>query len=346
MSAEQDSDEAWLAKVTSQYTGDHQIDEGPVDLDNSSSDLLDGGVDARYETGTHETFDGLDEDRTEIVDPAAVFPDESGSVHPPAARRFDHKVAAGFGAVAAAGAVVALVAGVMFYSGGAEQATVPSASIADPSVAVAVAKPATTPAPAPDADREIPYIADASGSCPAAGSTPAQTMAGNDPRNAFVCVRGGANGQIITIDLSKTYIITAIKITPGWVGKDDSDVSQWSQHRVVSTVQYSFNDVDRTFITQDTHNVHGEAVVKVKRVLASKITMLILQTSRPPTQPQNSRAPQQGEDGLLPGLFGTDAPAPPPVSNPFALAGQPANSDPVDAKFAISRLRIIGHEPT
>lgn len=346
-----ESDEVWLAKVNADYdqqdgdlpasevassmSGDEEsFSAAPVDLDeNAGSDDRPEPTEVPVPDGTGSVFgDGTDDAQNK-----------------PAAKRFDHKVAASFGGIAAAAVVVALAAGVMFYSGDDDTPHAPRDTIAEPA-AVAVAKPAPTPAPAPDADRPLPYSADAAGSC-AAGSTSAQSMSGSDPRNAFVCVRGGADGQVITLDLSKVYVITAIKITPGWVGKDASDVSQWSQHRVVSTVQYSFNDVDHTFITQETGNVHGEAVVKVKRVLASKITMLIRQTSRPPAQPEPTAPPangQGGDGGILPGIFGPGAPTVPPLpsSDPFAIGTHNSpNSDPVDAKFAISRLEVIGHDP-
>lgn len=336
------SDEDWLAQVNADYDAEQSGVETasdiaelqPHNLDDLESDPKPGNASAGGAVG----------------DNASDVAHTQASTHP---KRFDHKVAAGFGGLAAAGVVVALVAGVMFYSGGPDQQAVPRDTVADPA-AVAVAKPVPPPRPSADSDRSIPYNADARGSC-GVGSTSAQTMAGSDPRQAFVCVRGGADGQVITLDLSKTYVITAIKITPGWVGKDASDVSQWAQHRVVSTVQYTFNDVDRTPITQETGNVHGEAVVKIKRadgargVVASNITMLIRQTSRPPAQPEPAAGPNPGTNGggLLPSVFGPASPSgtPAPTSNPFALGNSSANSDPVDAKFAISRLEVIGHEP-
>jgi hypothetical protein len=274
-------------------------------------------------------------------DPAVARPDNSGP------GRFDRKVAVGFAGLAAAGVVIALVAAVLFYSGGGSGAS-PSAardSLADPA-AVAVAKPGPPPpADSPGSDRPLPYSADAQGSCPP-GSTPAQTMSGSDPRNAFVCARNGVDGQVIAIDLSKTYVITAISLTPGWVGQDASGASQWSQHRVVTTVQYMFNDTDNTLVTQDTGNVHGEAVIPIKRVLASELTMLIRQTSRPPADPRPPTSATPGQGGLT-DVFGDALPpsaAPPSSTSDPVFGSQPSDTDPVDATFAISSLKIIGHE--
>ncbi len=175
--------------------------------------------------------------------------------------------------------------------------------------------------------------------------------------NAFMCVRNLVDGQVIRVDLPKTYVITAISLTPGWLGKDSSGRSQWAQHRVITRVQYVFNDTDHTIIMQDTGNVHGEAVQPVKHVLASKITMLILQTSRPPAEtttppklgPELGPGPGVGPmGGLGGGLFGdpgtaNSQPSAPPLAPQMGLGGR-ATTDPVDATFAISRLKIIGHE--
>ena len=194
------SDEDWLAQVNADYDAEQSGAETASDMDElQPHDLDDLGSDAEPAHATAEV--ALGHNATDVAHTEA------------SPKRFDHKVAAGFGGLAAAGVVVALVAGVMFYSGGPEQQTVPRDTVADPA-AVAVAKPVPPPRPSADSDRSIPYNADARGSC-GVGSTSAQTMAGSDPRQAFVCVRGGADGQVITLDLSKTYVITAIKITPG-----------------------------------------------------------------------------------------------------------------------------------
>lgn len=262
--------------------------------------------------------------------------------------RFDHKLLWGFGGVVAAAVVAALVGAVAFYSDDTPAPAHPGGSLSEPG-AVAVAKAPTSPAPAaagPGVDRPLPYTADAQNSC-AEGSTPAQTMSGMDPHNAFVCVRGGGDGQVITIDLGRTYVLTAFSLTPGWVGQDASGVSQWSQHRVVTIVQWTFpSDPSIPPVMQNTQNVHGEAVQPIKRVLASRIQMLIRYTSRPPADPVATPTPAPG--GGLTSVFGDSAPtlAPQP-SLPMdpAMGGTNSDgSDPVDATFAISALKIIGHE--
>lgn len=248
-----------------------------------------------------------------------------------------------FGGLAAAAVVISLLGSTLLYAGDK-----PRGQRGNDSPAAQVAME-TTAAPTPVAsesvgiDRPLPFTASAN--CPA-GSTSAQTLAGADPTNAFVCVRKLVDGQIVQIDLSKSYVLTAISLTPGWVGKDSSGSSQWAQHRVVTRVQYIFNDTDRTIIVQDTGNVHGEAVRPVKHVLASKITMLILQTSRPPAE-TTSPAPEPGGGLAGGGLFGDpDTTSPSSPSLPLAPLGPggQTTTDPVDATFAISRLKVIGHE--
>lgn len=255
-------------------------------------------------------------------------------------RRFNRRVVR-LGGLIVVGMVITLL-GVMLLNGGDKPAGRSGKDPVPQGAAGTTAAPTPLAAEAAGMDRPLPFTAAAN--CPA-GSTSAQTLAGADPTNAFVCVRDLIDGQVIRLDLTKTYVITAISITPGWVGKDSSGVSQWSQHRVVTRVQYAFNDTDHTMIVQDTGNVHGEAVQPVKHVLASKITMLILQTSRPPAETASpSPTPGLGSSGG--GLFGdpgTD-PSLPPTPAPLMGMSGPATTDPVDATFAISRLKIIGHE--
>ncbi|OBI32854.1 hypothetical protein A5710_14410 [Mycolicibacter sinensis] len=265
------------------------------------------------------------------------------------ASRCDRKVARGFAALAAGGVALTLVAAVMFYSHDSAPAAPAARSISEPQ-AIPPARPAPPPppaAPAAGVDHPLAYTADALGSC-APGSTAAQTMASADENTAFVCVRGGADGQTILIDLGRSYVINAIALEPGWLGKDATGAPQWLQHRVVSLVDYMFNDTEATRVTHVTGNVHGEALQPIKHVTASQIRILIRQTSRPPAEPVQPPPADNGPGGLMEGLGVPTAPGPTaPPALPFdALGGQSAdtNSDPVDATFAIGKLKIIGHE--
>jgi hypothetical protein len=301
------------------------------------------------------TDPGADQERT-------TGPDESAANSVDGARpdqktgrdssdKLDRKALVRFGSLGAAAVVIVVLAATMLSGGGK-----PASQTGDDTGTRADAVN-TTAAPSPVAtetagtDRPLRFTASAN--CPA-GSTAAQTLDGSDATNAFVCVRNQVDGQVVRLELPKTYVITAISISPGWVGKDSSGQSQWAQHRVVTRVQYVFNDTEHTLIMQNTGNVHGEAVQPVKHVLASKITMLVLQTSRPPAE--TTTPPTQG-GGLGPGggplgggLFSspsTSLTTPPPMPlGPGTMMGPTGRTttDPVDNTFAISNLKIIGHE--
>lgn len=329
MNAPVESDDAWAAKVASFGRDDTDYGDEASNEDLGIAEVMSddvGGSDGR-EQGPVD-FDLVDDADDRL-------------------RRFDHKVAWCFGGLVTASVITTLVAAAVFYWPDSGSPPSSEVSLGEPQ-AVAAAKPAPSPTGgvALGVDRPLPYTADAQGSC-APGSTPAQTMSDSDPRNAFTCVRGGGDGQTILIDLGRTYVISAISITPGWVGKDASGVSQWLQHRVVTLVQYMFDNDPTSLVTQDTKNVHGEAVQPIKHQLASKIQILIRQTSRPPAEPaQPSFTSAPGTGGWTP-IFGDVVPsvasAPPPM-DPLTGQGAGSNLDPVDSSFAISNVKILGHE--
>ncbi|OBB05362.1 hypothetical protein A5731_18495 [Mycolicibacterium conceptionense] len=219
------------------------------------------------------------------------------------------------------------------------------------------AAPAEPPPPPPGAGggpTGIPFTASAPGCLP--GSTAAQAVASGDPTQAWVCVRGGVDGQVLTIELGRTMVVTAIRITPGWVGTDASGADQWLQHRVVSRVSWILTDHGNkpTVVPQRTGNVHGEAPQPMpgQGVLASTITMIVQETSRPPADapPADQGPAAPGPGGLLDDVLGAPLGTPPESSTATlpSLPGMPGGqveTDPVDNTFAVSSITVEGHQP-
>jgi hypothetical protein len=288
------------------------------------------------------------DDRPHDLDDA-TFPPDAPHTDGPAQRnvtatqsapRFNKAVAVGFaGATAtAAVAVTAILLGMRAEPHTAGETTSPTTQIS-------VVTPSPGPAPS-DAGGDAPIPFTASASC-LPGSTAAQAVGGDDPGRAWVCVRGGVDGQVLTLDLGRTTVITAVSITPGWVGTDASGTDQWPAHRVVTRIQWIFNDDAATVVTQQTGNVRGEAVEAIphRGVLASKITAIVLETSRAPADsaPTRTTAPS---DGLLDTVLG------PPFTPPGGVAAPPRPdtadaqpADPADNTFAVSTVKILGHPP-
>jgi hypothetical protein len=226
------------------------------------------------------------------------------------------------------------------------------------SSALSVAAPPPAPpavAAVNDRSQDVPIPFQASSPCPQAGSGSAQNVASDDPTRAWVCMRD-SDGQVMTLDLGKPMKVTAVELTPGWVGTDASGADQWMSHRVVTRVQWILvNGADRTVVTQDTKNAHGPVPVAMpsngpdQGVLASQIQMVILQTSRPPADnPTPTPGPARGGllDGVLGAPVGGGGADPSTATSPDPIFGTTeSNSDPVDNTVAISSIRVLGHPP-
>ncbi|ORW31098.1 hypothetical protein AWC17_26010, partial [Mycobacterium nebraskense] len=152
--------------------------------------------------------------------------------------------------------------------------------------------PSSTSAPTGDEnlDGPIPFLA--SSDCDPAGSTPAQSLADPSGNTPWVCVLHGA-GQVLTLQLGppgipQAYVITSVSIIPGAIGpkgRRPTDPDPWLAHHVVTLLQYHFTNPGNLFLDQNTYNTRGEVPMPVPHVLASTITIIIRQTSRPPTDP-------------------------------------------------------------
>jgi hypothetical protein len=242
-------------------------------------------------------------------------------------------------------AVAVIVAALLTFS----DAPPPAARPVSAAAASAVPVP-TNAAPQSGQEQAVPFTASAN--CPA-GSSSAEALTDSSSDSAWVCVRGAlgaeVDGQVLHVDFGRSYVLSAVSVTPGWVAKTPGGKEEWPQHRVVTRLQYLFNDTDRTIFTQDTGTPHGPVTTPLpNKVLASRVTVVILATARPPASPLPARDPgAAGQPGFGDSLLGPDAAPVPPEVTAAAEPGPPAepDSDPADATFAMSALKFFGHQP-
>ena len=208
----------------------------------------------------------------------------------------------------------------------------------------------TTSGTSLESDHVIPYTASAN--CPA-GSTSAQALTDRTSDSAWVCVRGSqgatVDGQVLRINFTRSYVFSAVSVTPGWIAKTPGGKDEWLQHRVLSRLQYMFNDTEHTIVTQDTANTHGPVTTALPtRVMASAVTVVILQTARPPASPlPTGESDTIGPSGFGDSLLGPDgAPLSSDATTTDPRTSDGQEDDPVDATFAMSELKFLGHEPS
>jgi hypothetical protein len=320
----------------------------PVDLDDPNPDPSGAGAldPAAGPTPSQPPSAGLASTKPPVgeAQPRTPVNDDSAATNP----RYNKTIAVGFAVATAVATLV--VSGVLVAMRSGTHTIAPDHATGPRTQISMIAAPTTTAAPAGDSDSTISYTASAVGCLP--GSTAAQSVSGPDTTQAWVCVHGGNIGQYLVLNLGRTMVITAVSIAPGWVGADASGADQWQQHRVVTRVQWSFNDSPPTVVPQDTDSVHGDAAKPMPDhgVLASRIIMLVQETARAPADTAPTTNPAQPPGGLLEGVLG-----PPltldeqtPTSGIAAMPGLPGDqthTDPADNTFAVSSIKIFGHPP-
>ncbi|WP_157172193.1 discoidin domain-containing protein [Nocardia pneumoniae] len=143
------------------------------------------------------------------------------------------------------------------------------------------AAPTTSAAPAAGS---IIQVKSAESKCPP-GSTSAMDAFSGQSGKAWSCVRAyKVDGQVITIDLGKTYQIDSIGIVPGWDNISADGIDQWSKYRTVSRVSYQFDDGNKTVYTQPTLDQRTLVVTKIEpTVSASKIVLTVLESKGGPS---------------------------------------------------------------
>ncbi|MBB5918741.1 hypothetical protein BJY24_007653 [Nocardia transvalensis] len=120
--------------------------------------------------------------------------------------------------------------------------------------------------------------------CPK-GATEGMDAFSGEPGKAWRCPRAyKVDGQVLTIDLGKTYDIESIGIVPGFDSVGPDGVDQWNKYRTVSRVSYRFNDATATTYTQQTLDQRNVVNTEIKpAVSASKITLTVLESKGDPS---------------------------------------------------------------
>ena len=354
------------------------LDDGPVltvtdqlgpqaDCANSvrPTGLEDDAVDQHDDTNPAPATEAATAPPHELDEPAEV-----GEHTDPDVNRGAKRTAVWLGCAAAVVAVLIVVAFAGF-GGGPDPVSPPQhrATIA------AVAAAPTTSAAVPQQDQAVPYTPWSTSCTPDGGA--GDQLAARSPLaltdtttdSAWVCGRGPQesrlDGQVLHVqfmcDPSRPnsacdYMLNSLSVTPGWVAKTQGGKEEWMQHRVVTNVQFNFfngNELVTDPLPVDTHSVHGPVSVTLpRRVLVSRVDVIILHTDRPPANPLPSSpaaAPSAGPgeqppNGLMDSLLGAPGsdPASPPPADPASGA---AAGNPVDATFAMSQLQFFGHSP-
>lgn len=147
----------------------------------------------------------------------------------------------------------------------------------------ATAAPTSKPEPAGPTSGTI-QPKSATAYCPP-GSTPGMDAFGGQQGKAWSCVRAyKVDGQVLSIDLGKTYQIDSIGIVPGWDSVGGDGVDQWTKFRTASRVSYLFDDPNHTTYTQQTLDQRTLVVTKFEvPVQASKVTLRVLESKGDPT---------------------------------------------------------------
>lgn len=153
---------------------------------------------------------------------------------------------------------------------------------------IAVITPSATAAPTSKpseaASSGTITVKSATAHCPP-GSTPGMDAFSGQQGKAWSCARAyKVDGQVLSIDLGKTYQIDSIGIVPGWDSVGGDGVDQWTKYRTASRVSYQFDDPNQTTYTQQTLDQRTLVVTKFEvPVQASKVTLRILESKGDPT---------------------------------------------------------------
>lgn len=224
-----------------------------------------------------------------------------------------------------------------------KEQSVPVLAVGGPTIA-----PEATPAVG---DIDVPYWAH-DPSCYNGNDSDPNAMRQNTTNAVWNCLRGfggaggGIDGHTVTLSLGEErngeqpYLVTEIDVTAGWIPKVPGGEDEWDEHRVPTRLRYVFNDSPdpsrQTKWNVDTKNRRGVTPYRgEKPVLATQVTVVVLETSRPPQQD----VPDVGSSTSTPNFPGL-----PGSRGPRSTVGDDEIT-PADATFAVSWLQVKGHLP-
>lgn len=129
--------------------------------------------------------------------------------------------------------------------------------------------------------------------CANDNSDPA-AMFDTDNSTAWICQRlFGVDGVPVTIDLGSQSTISSVAITPGFNFVAPRGEDEWTNHRVVTRVQWQFDDPDNSQFTQEIVPSRNSVKMDIPDVPATQVTMTILATQ--PAEP-GAPEPEPGSD--------------------------------------------------
>lgn len=224
--------------------------------------------------------------------------------------------------------VVAVIAGLVWWF---VQPSTPPAPVHTIAAPPGAALPVTSTVPAAPADGPVPITLTAV--CP--GQTDPKLAASTDHRSGWVCPTGGVPfGQKLVVTLATPAVITGIKLWPGFNGAGADGRDEWSRHRLLSEVQFVFNDRDLTMLPGSPNGERREYALVVNHLVASQVEMTVLDSVPAPPQPTltpTAAAPR------------ADPAAVPELASIFATGPADGANAPDAASIAVTGFQLIGH---
>ncbi|MFC9435286.1 discoidin domain-containing protein [Nocardia sp. NPDC057030] len=178
-------------------------------------------------------------------------------------------------------ALVILLIVALVNSGGKNKEDSDRLPVVAQSAVPTTSKPPLSGAAAPGA---IIPVKSAESHCPP-GGTPGMDAFGGQQGKAWACERAfKVDGQVLTIDLGKSYTVDSIGIVPGWDSVSADGVDQWQKYRTVSRVSYQLDGAKTRLLYQQTLDQRTLVVTKIDPpVSTTRIILTVLASKGDPT---------------------------------------------------------------